>query len=61
MLAKAKNKNAHLVQLLLSLVLLYGHSSGQVSGQACMYSYICIYTTASYNILYYNYVIIIVR
>ena len=43
MLAKAKNKNANLVQLLLSLVLLYGHSSSQVSGrQAC--TLICIDT-----------------
>ena len=33
-LAKAKNKNAHLVQILLSLVLLYGHTSSQVSMHA---------------------------
>ena len=38
-LAKANNKKADLVQLLLSLVLLYGHASSQVgSYYACMYT-----------------------
>ena len=30
MLAKARNKHAHLIQLLISLVLLYGHASSEV-------------------------------
>ena len=54
MLAKAKNKNAHLVQLILSLVLLYGHSSSQVSGHA----YICSDTTASYYEIVWLYILV---
>ena len=52
MLAKAKNKNAHLVQLLLSLVLLYGHSSSQVSEQTCTHIYTLMLLHLIYIIAY---------
>ena len=57
MLAKAKNKNAHLVQLLLSLVLLYGHSSSQVSEQTCTHIYTLMLLHPIYIIAYWYIVV----